>query len=54
MIKKLLKRYQEWRDRRFLKRLERVMNNNILNVNLNVRGFTSAYGQELRGYDHDA
>lgn len=38
MIKKLIKKYQAYRDRRFLARLERVLNSNIVKSNLLISG----------------
>lgn len=34
MIKKLLQKYQTYRDKKFLARLERVLNNNVVGANL--------------------
>mgnify|MGYP000845600351 CR=1 FL=1 len=34
MIKKLLQKYQAYRDKKFLARLERVLNNNVVGANL--------------------
>lgn len=46
MIKKLLQKYQAYRDKKFLARLERVLNNNVVGANLfieknifSLRGF---------------
>lgn len=46
MIKKLLQKYQTYRDKKFLARLERVLNNNVVGANLfieknifSLRGF---------------
>lgn len=46
MIKKLLQKYQAYRDNKFLARLERVLNNNVVGANLfieknvfSLRGF---------------
>ena len=39
----LLKKIRDWQDRRFLKRLERVMQNNVINAHLGVSGNISAY-----------
>ena len=37
-IKNLIKRYQAYRDRRFLARLERVFNGNVLQSNIVIGG----------------
>lgn len=35
---KLIKKFQKWRDGIFLKRLEKVINNNTINANLILKG----------------
>ena len=35
---KLFRRIKEWRDRRFLKRLERVLNKNVIKSNMALSG----------------
>lgn len=34
----LLKKIRDWQDKRFLKRLERVMQNNVINAHLGIGG----------------
>ncbi len=38
MIKKLIKKYIAWKDRRFLSQLERVLSNNVLESNICTSG----------------
>lgn len=46
MIKKLLQKYQAYRDKKFLARLERVLNNNVVGANL----FIEKNIYSLRGF----
>lgn len=38
MIKKIIKKYQSYRDKRFLARLERVLGNNMINATISLHG----------------
>ena len=44
MIEKLKKMYQSWRDRRFAKRLERVLRTNVVEATIIVDGDIIASG----------
>lgn len=44
MIKKLLQKYQAYRDKKFLARLERVLNNNVIHAEMKIEGFLDVKG----------
>lgn len=39
---------QNWKDKRFKKRLERVLNNNVLGCNISIDGTVYALGKNLQ------
>lgn len=46
---KLFERIRDWQDRRFLKRLERVMQNNVIYAHLGIAGEFVCYEKQEKG-----
>ena len=48
-MRKLFERIRDWQDKRFLKRLERVMQNNVIHAHLGVAGDGMFYHKHEKG-----
>lgn len=48
-MRKLFERIRDWQDRRFLKRLERVMQNNVIHAHLGIAGEFVCYEKHEKG-----
>lgn len=48
-MRKLFERIRDWKDRRFLKRLERVMQNNVIHAHLGIAGEFVCYEKHEKG-----
>lgn len=42
----MIKYIRDWQDRRLKKRIERIFNNNVLDCNINVKGYVAAIGAD--------
>ena len=42
----MFKCIQNWKDKRLKKRIERIFNNNVLDCNINVKGYVAAVGAD--------
>lgn len=48
-MRKLFERIRDWKDKRFLKRLERVMQNNVIHAHLGIAGDFVCYEKHEKG-----